>query len=229
MPNASSAPRRSGECQVCAHPDRASVELGLANKVPARVLAKRYGLQDDAVWRHGRRHMSPDLHAALITRGRMEPTDLENLRLTESEGALQHLIAVRGRLYGLMDYAEEQGDYRAAAQIGERVVKVCETIARLLGDLRTGTVNVTNNLLVAPEFHALRTAIMQALRAHPVARADVAAALRRFDSPDLPAAETGVERVEAAPQLEHAREVTRRSRAKRNVIDGEVRRVGPRD
>lgn len=217
---------RGPACRVCEHPDRASLELGIANKVPIRVLGKRYGISQDSVWRHGQRHMSAELHGQLMTRGRMTPQDLENLRVTESEGVLQHLVAVRGRLYGLMDVAEQQGDYRAAATIGSQIVKNMEVTARLLGDIRTGTVNVTANLLVADEYHGLRTAIMRALRSHPEARADVAAALKQLESPDLPAQESPEERDTAEPQLAKARAVTRRSRAKRSqVIEGESRRV----
>jgi hypothetical protein len=214
-------------CKVCDHPDRASIELGLANKVPIRVLGKRYGLSSDSVWRHGQRHMTAELHSQLMTRGRMTPQDLENLRVTESEGVLQHLVAVRGRLYGLMDVAELQGDYRAAATIGSQIVKNMEVTAKLLGDIRTGTVNVTNNLLVMPEFHALRTTIMRALREHPEARADVAAALKQVESPDTPSQESPEERDAAADELAKARDVTRRSRARRKsqVIEGEGRRV----
>ncbi|WP_334178822.1 hypothetical protein [Pseudoxanthomonas sp.] len=169
--------------------------------------------------------MRPELHAQLMTRGRMTPVELENLRVTESEGVLQHLVAVRARMYSLMDVAEQQDDYKAAAAIGERIVKNLETTAKLLGDLKTGTVNVTNNLLVMPEFHALRTTIMQALRGHPDARADVVAALQHFQSADLPNVESEQEREAAEPALAKAREVTRRSRAKRQVIEGEATRV----
>lgn len=214
-------------CKVCEHPDRASMELGLANKVPIRVLGKRYGLSSDSVWRHGQRHMTAELHSQLMTRGRMTPADLENLRITESEGVLQHLVAVRGRLYGLMDSAEQQDDYRGAAAIGNQIGKNLETTAKLLGDIRTGAVSVTNNVLVMPEFHALRTTIMQALRAHPEARASVAAALKQLESPDVPTQESPEEREAAAGELAKARDVTRRSRAKRSgqVIEGEVTRV----
>jgi len=213
-------------CKVCAHPDRASIELGLANKVPIRVLGKRYGLHHDSVQRHGARHMPAELHAQLMTRGRMTPVELENLKVTESEGVLQHLVAVRSRLYVQMDAAESQDDYKAAASVATAIHKNLEITAKLLGDLRTGTVNVTNNLLVMPEFHALRTSILHALRGHPEARADVVRALQHFQSPDLPSAETPEEREAAAPVLEKARDVTRRSRAKR-IIEGEARRVDP--
>ena len=211
---------------MCAHADRASIELGIANKVPIRVLGTRYGLHRDAIHRHGRNHMDAKLHAQLMTRGRMTPVELENLKVTESEGVLQHLVAVRARLYGLMDAAESQDDYKGAASIGTAIHKNLEITARLLGDLRTGTVNVHNNLILLPEFFALRTSILQALRAHPAARADVVKALQHFQSPDLPSVETDAERADAAPELAKARDVTRRSRAKK-VIEGEARRVHP--
>ena len=215
-------------CRVCEHPDRASIELGVANKVPIRGLGKRYGLSADSVGRHSKNHMRAELHGQLMTRGRMTPEDLENLRITESEGVLQHLVAVRGRLYGLMDAATEQDDYRGAAAIGNQIGKNLETTAKLLGDIRTGTVNVTNNVLLLPEFHALRTSIMAALRQYPEARAEVAKALRALESPDVPQQETPEERAAAADEMAKDREVTRRSRAKKQgqVIEGSSKRVG---
>ncbi len=220
---------RGSPCKVCEHPDRASIELGLANKVPIRVLGKRYGLSSDSVWRHGQRHMTADLHIQLMTRGRVSPTDLANLEAIESESLLQNAVASRGRLYGLMDAAEAQGDYKGAAVISGYILKYQDFIARLLGEIRTGTVNVQQNVLVLPEFHALRTTIMQALRAHPAARADVAAALRALESPDVPRQESPEEREAAADELAKDRDVTRRSRAKRQgqVIEGSAQRVDP--
>lgn len=217
-------------CKVCEHPDRASIELGLANRVGIRVLGKRYGLSPDSVWRHGKNHMSADLHAQLFTRGRASPADLENLRITESEGLLHNLIGVRSRLWGLMDLCEADGDYRTAASIAGRIDKNIEITARLLGDIHTGSVSVVNNVLLLPEFHALRTTIMQALRQYPEARASVAAALKSLESPDVPRQETPEEREAAADEMARDREVTRRSRAKKlqcQVIEGSARRVDP--
>jgi hypothetical protein len=216
---------RGSRCTICDHVDRASIELGLANKVPIRVLGKRYRVHQDAVYRHGRNHMPPELHAQLMTRGRMTPMELENLRVTESEGVLQHLVAVRARLYGLMDFAEKIEDYKGAAAISGHILRNLEVTAKLLGDLRTGSVSVTNNLLVMPEFHALRTNILQALRSHPEARTDVIKALQHFQSPDLPNVESEAEHDAAEPELAKAREVTRKVR-RREAIEGEARRVG---
>lgn len=216
---------KGNRCTVCDHADRASIELGLANKVPIRVLGKRYGLHQDAVYRHGKNHMPPELHAQLMTRGRLTAADLENLRVTESEGVLQHLVAVRARLYGLMDCAEQMDDYKGAAVISGHILRNLEVTAKLLGDLHTGSVTVTNNLLVMPEFHALRTTIMQALRHHPEARTDVVRALQHFESPDLPSVESDAERDAAEPELAKARGATRRART-RDVLEGEATRVG---
>jgi hypothetical protein len=47
------------QCQVCAHPQRHVVELGLVHRVPVRVLSKRFELSKDAIHRHRRNHMSP--------------------------------------------------------------------------------------------------------------------------------------------------------------------------
>lgn len=221
--------RRQGVmCQVCAHPDRAGIELGLANKIPARVLAKRYGFRDhNTIARHKRNHMQPELIAHLMTRGRMDAVELENLRLVESEGVLHHLVTVRGRLYAAMDDAHVLEDYKAVATIADKISKNLEITAKLLGDINTGTVNVTNNLLLMPEYHGLRTAIMQALAKHPEAFNDVTAALRSYESPGLPSPETAEESAAVEPQRAKAREDMRRVRAKR-LIEGEAARVRAR-
>ena len=177
--------RSGNECGVCKHPDRASIELGLANRVPLRTLRERYGLSIDAIHRHHHRHMTPQLIAQLMTRGRMTEIDLEKLRVAESEGLLHHLVAVRGRLYKAMDESESRGDYPSMARVTGTLLKNLELTAKLLGDLNNGAANVTVNILALPEYHGLRTALMQALKAHPAARAAVVEALQEFEAPNL--------------------------------------------
>lgn len=182
-------------CGPCGHPDRASLELGLANTVPLRVLSKRYGLSVASLFRHRRNHMSPQLTAQLMTRGRLSEIDLDNLRVTESEGILHHLVAIRGRLYRAMDQAEELGDYSASARVSGSLLKNLELTAKLLGDLQTGSASITQNILVMPEYHGLRTAIMQSLKNFPEARASVAAALQQYETPTEPMIEGEAKRV----------------------------------
>lgn len=187
------------ECGVCAHPDRASVELGLANRVSLRALGKRYGLSIDAIHRHRHNHMSPQLTAQLMTRGRLTELDLEHLRSTESEGLLHQLVAMRGRLYKAMDSTHDLGNHMESARIGGILLKNLELTAKLLGDLNAGSSSVTQNILILPEYHGIRTAIMQALKPFPEARAAVAHALQGYESPTLPVLEGEVRRVGPSP------------------------------
>lgn len=181
--------KKGRECGVCAHPDRASIELGLANRIALRILSKRYGLSIDSIHRHRHKHMSLQLTAQLMTRGRLTEIDMEHLHITESEGMLHHLVATRGRLYRAIDATEKGGNYMESARITGILLKNLELTAKLLGDLHAGSTSVTQNILVMPEYHGLRTAIMQALKPFPEARAAVAHALQVYESPTLPVLE----------------------------------------
>jgi hypothetical protein len=54
-------------CTICQHEKRHLLELGLVHRVPARVLAARFGVSKDALHRHRRNHrghrrMQGELH-----------------------------------------------------------------------------------------------------------------------------------------------------------------------
>ena len=51
-------------CGCCTHEYRHLIELGLVHHVPVRVLAKRFSLTKDQIFRHRKLHMSPQLKAA---------------------------------------------------------------------------------------------------------------------------------------------------------------------
>lgn len=176
----------SRECTVCAHPDRARVELALANRVPMRTVARRYTLSKEAAYRHRRGHMPPQLIAALMLRGRPTDVDLDKLRITESEGLLQHLVAQRGRLYKLADAAEDLGDINAATRVHGQLSRNLELTGKLLGELRTGSQSVVQNILIAPQYHQMRVALVQALRPFPDARTAVAAVLHKIEGEAAP-------------------------------------------
>lgn len=170
------------QCTVCNSPHRASIELGLANKVPLRTVAKRYGISYHACHRHLKNHMPPQLIAQLLTREPMTEIDLEKLRVTESEGLLHCLVAQRGRLYKLADEAETLGDIRAASGVHGQISRNLELTGKLLGDIRAGTTNITQNVLVNPVYHQVRMAVVQALRPHPEARIAVTEALQSMEA-----------------------------------------------
>lgn len=172
------------KCNVCEHPDRATIELGVANRISYEVLAKRHGLHKDSIQRHRSNHMPPHIMAALLTRGRAIDLDLEAMRESESEGLLSNLVVMRAKLYKALDAAEDSGDLAATAQIASRMLKTLELTARLLGDIQAST-KVTNNILVLPEYHGLRVSLIKALQPFPEARQAVIGALEKFEAPVL--------------------------------------------
>lgn len=171
---------RGPVCKVCAHDRRPEVELRLANGTPIRTIAASYGLTKDALYRHRRNHMPAELMQQLQANGRrMSPADLDNLKRTESEGLLQNLVHERARQQRIADKAELLDDYANATRASVAALKSSELIAKLLGDIKTGT--VTQNILVAPEFHAFRTAVIQSLRAFPEAKQAVLLSMQRLE------------------------------------------------
>ncbi len=82
--------------------------------------------------------------------------------------------------------AVEFNDMNAEARAHHAINKNLELTARLLGDLDTGHKTVVNQLLVAPEYLALRHGLLQALRPYPDAARAVAAVLQEIEAPETP-------------------------------------------
>lgn len=165
-------------CHVCEHPRRAEIELAVARKVPLRVISRKFGPSIFSVHRHGKNHMPPQLMAALVMTGTPTVIDLEALKISESEGLLQTLVVQRGRLYSLLNLAEEAGDFRAAASIHGRIIDNLNTTAKLLGEVQTHAQTVINNLTVSQDYLELRSSLVRALRPHPEALKALHAVLR---------------------------------------------------
>lgn len=171
---------RGPVCKVCSHDRRPEVELRLANGTPVRTIAASFDLKKDALYRHRRNHMAAELVTQLQANGRrMSPADLDNLKRSESEGLLQNLVHERARQQRIADKAELLDDFANATRASVAALKSSELIAKLLGDIKTG--NTTQNILIAPEFHAFRTAVIHALRAHPEAKQAVLLSLQRLE------------------------------------------------
>ncbi|MDE1894086.1 MAG: hypothetical protein KGH90_07110 [Xanthomonadaceae bacterium] len=171
---------RGRKCATCEHEHRAEIELRLASGTPVRIIAARYNVGKDSLFRHRKGHMAQELIAQLQAAGRKTPrADLDALKRTESEGLLANLVHERARQQRIADKAELVDDFANATRASVAALKSSELIAKLLGDIQTGS--VTQNILIAPEFHAFRTAVIQALRAHPDAKRAVIAEMQRLE------------------------------------------------
>lgn len=152
-------------CSTCTHPDRAAIEIGLANGVACRVLGKRYALDASQLSRHRTRHMPPELLARLRVRGARSDAELAKLREVESKSLLDNLAWQRGRMYGNADRAAAIGDDSGERAAIAEASRITERIAKLLGELgQFITVRHEFNLVASPEWHTIRMALVAELR-----------------------------------------------------------------
>lgn len=175
--------RRKGvtQCTVCLHREKAAIDLALSRGVGVRALSRRYKVSIDSLYRHSARHLPPQLRAKLIAGPSVEGVDLDRLRDTESQSLLMNLIALRNRLLSQLDVAEEHGDSSMVTRVAGQLHHNLEITGELLGDLSTGSTTI-NNVLLMPEYIAMRVELVRALAPHPEARQAVARVLHRIES-----------------------------------------------
>jgi hypothetical protein len=170
------------KCKTCNHRERAAIDLALARGVSVRALATRYGLTRDSLYRHQRQHLPAQLRAKLLSGAPdLGSVDLGALRETESQSLLAHLVAIRGRLLGSLDIAEEHGDGGMLARIASQLHENLALTGRLVGTLTSGSTNVTN-VLVMPQYVELRVSLVNALRPFPEAARAVAGVLHQIEA-----------------------------------------------
>jgi transcriptional regulator with XRE-family HTH domain len=174
----------SRTAEIANHPDRAQIEIGLANNIAMRTLAKRYGLTQTQLSRWRNDHMPEDLIHRLRVRGNRSDEELAQIREIESKSLLDHFSVQRARLYVVADRAgkigDDAGEIRALAEAG----KVSERIGKLLGDMGAHTTinNTQINFTADPRWHAIRTELVRALKPHREAWPDAVAAIERAEA-----------------------------------------------
>jgi hypothetical protein len=181
------------KCQVCHHEDRWRIELLRAAGASLDSLAKKFGIEKVAIWRHWQNHVSAEAKASYL----IGPADMERLAQKAAEtgdSVLDYLKICRGALLAQLASMQVAGDSRNVAYVTGQLVRTLEVIAKISGELGTlaqsATYNITtNNVAVLsehPAFAKLQATLLRALAPHPGARADVVAALRAMDENNAP-------------------------------------------
>jgi hypothetical protein len=170
---------------VCAHAERARIELALANDPRdhgcARI-ARDYGLCRMSVWRHWKRHVPADRKERLRLGASRNPgLDLDALKRREGESLLANLVAERVRLLTLADAAEVARDFLTAIKASSALLKFYDLQARLLGEIRTGGTTI-NTVFLSGDWFRLRRVIAEALRPFPDAQRAVLTAVRELEA-----------------------------------------------
>jgi hypothetical protein len=155
-------------CTVCTHPDRAAIDKALVAGVSVRDLASRYGTVGRmALQRHKTEHLPEALSKAQ-----------EAGEVARGDALLQDVRDLQAKAMGLLKKAEAMSDYRTALA-GIREARAClELLAKLLGELDD---RPQVNVLISPEWQALRGAILGALAPFPDARLAVATRIARME------------------------------------------------
>lgn len=170
------------QCRTCRHPDVQAINALLVAGESERIVATQYGLTQASVHRHRQHHIPAALAAAHQAAEAARGDDLLG-QLRQHVGELRALFTAScevlrdARAMGDLDRVLKAVD--AAGRAHGHALRHLELLAKLAGELDE---RPTVNLLVAPEWIAVRTAVLRALEAHPQALEDVRAALRRLNA-----------------------------------------------
>ena len=187
-------------CTVCAHASRAQIEIGLVHGIAAAALAARFpDLSKDAIWRHGKNHLSPVQRAAILQQRKPSAIDLDKLKVAESEGLLANLVAQRARLQQTAEMALEFGDVKANVSAESAITANLALVGKLLGQL----VNIYDvrqtSITLTPDYLRMREVLVRTLRPYPEAARAVSAALYALECD----AARDITPAKAAPVVDH--------------------------
>jgi hypothetical protein len=142
-------------CTVCQHPQRHSIDKALVAGGNLREMSALYRVSEDALGRHKAEHLPVTLVKAQAATEVQQALDV-----------LGQLRAINGAAFKVLTDARTAGDGELVLKAIDRVLKQIELQAKLLGELDDRPVV---NVLLSPEWLALRGRIVAALRPHPAA------------------------------------------------------------
>lgn len=159
-------PRR---CTICTHANREAIDRRLVegDAFPA-ITALYRDTSADALGRHKAAHLPAALARAMDAAATAHGDDL-----------LADLVALQARTLTILAAAEQQDKLSVALAAIREARGNLELFARLTQQLDT---RPTINLLVAPEWLAVRTLLLEALWPFPEARAAVAGRLAALET-----------------------------------------------
>jgi adenine-specific DNA methylase len=149
-------------CASCEHPQRAAIDRALASGASNRATASLYGVSESAVRRHKANHLPATLAKAYEAEEASHAGDL-----------LRQVRALQDKTLNILLRAEGSGELRTAVSAVREARRNVELLARLSGEIDERPVNV----LISPEWIALRTVIVGALEPYSDARGAVLRAI----------------------------------------------------
>jgi len=152
------------KCTVCNHPNAAEINERLIDKVPLETLSKIYGVTVAALHRH-KKHIPAQLTKAQ-----------EAKETAAADSLMGRITALNMKAEHIYSEALKAENLNAAISAVRELRGITELYAKITGELQAQTVN---NIIIMPEWLALRTAILKALEPYPEARRAVVEAVGR--------------------------------------------------
>jgi hypothetical protein len=154
-------------CTVCALEARPELDRLALSGASNRILAKQFHVSPAAVLRHKADHLLSALVKAQQAEDVTRATDLLAIVTERDQRAL-----------ALLEWAERDGDLRAAASLLRVSLVSLELLAKLRGELDERAVI---NVLALPEWMSVREVLLAALAPFPDARVAVGAAMAQLE------------------------------------------------
>lgn len=155
-------------CTVCSHQDRAAIDAALVSGTSYRDIAGQFHVSKTAVARHGAEHVPTALTQAAEAKAEAQALDV-----------VKQLKAINATAVSILAEARARRDSDTALKAMDRIHRQIELQAKLLGELDE---RPQINILLAPEWLAVRSALLAALAPFSDARAAAATALLALES-----------------------------------------------
>jgi hypothetical protein len=172
-------------CLICQHPDRALIEAAKVTGISGDIVAERYNVSRDSLYRHMRNHVSEEDRASYLSGAPLK--ELAEKASQEGVSLLGYLSIVRGTLMTQFQLAASLNDRHATATISRALLECLREIGKLTGELLNSSpiTSITNNYFAfinSPAFTELQGMLVQALADEPGALQKVLAGLDALEA-----------------------------------------------
>lgn len=163
--------KRGRICQCCAHPRRPELDRDVVRGEKIAHVARKYGLDGDAVHRHVRNHLTEEMRREIAVEIKRERAQAVATELNEERldiGSTYEALA--RRVERLIAKAEEEGNDGLALASMEGLRKVLHDMAAMQGKLAQ-QLTIQVSLMESREWIELRAILEPIFREHPAAGA----------------------------------------------------------
>jgi|SRR6516225_8568417 len=177
-------------CAVCQHEQRGRIDYLIvtadgSNGSGRRAIAGKFGVSPDAIYHHGREHISAEYRAAVLAGPFRSEDDLRELAAEEGVAVLQNYRAVFNGHRSRWLRALEIGDDDAMVRHGRAMDGMLWRIGQLTREIAPHGPAIQQNIFMSADYYNFERRALRVLRKHPEALQDWIAEFREVERPAL--------------------------------------------